>query len=438
MKRDIYQKLLEWKKSTQRKPLILQGARQVGKTYILKEFGQKEYNQVAYFNFEEDVGLKTYFEGKLDPQKIVQKLEIHQGKKIDPQNCLIIFDEIQESSQALNSLKYFCENASQYHVATAGSLLGIKLGNQKSFPVGKVNFLHLYPLTFFEFLDALGKSHLRELIEKIKGFAPFDSPIHQELMEDVRFYFIIGGMPEAVQSYTQEKDLTSVQRIHQEILKSYILDFAKHAAPAQAMRISTVWESIPSQLAKENKKFIFSIIKKSARAREYESAIQWLLDAGLAFKASHISKPYFPLAHYADPHTFKLYLLDIGLLSSMSRLAPQVVLKGNQLFTEFKGALTENYVAQQLTALFSSPLYYWTSQGIAEVDFVLDHDGTTYPLEVKSGLSQKSRNLRIYEQKYQPPILSRVSPLNLKRDGGIANYPLYALLKFPQREESKI
>ncbi|EKD41241.1 MAG: hypothetical protein ACD_73C00792G0004 [uncultured bacterium] len=431
MQRSLYKQLLSWKDSTRRKPLVLQGARQVGKTYLLKEFGKKEYEDLAYFNFEEDPGLKAYFSSVIDPIKILQKLEIHRGKKIQPKTSLIFFDEIQESSGALNSLKYFCEQANNYHVVSAGSLLGVKVKHQHSFPVGKVNFLQLYPLTFLEFLAVIGKIHLKHLIEELKTFEPLAEPIHSELLVDMRLYFAIGGMPEAVFHYSKHKDLQETRLIQQELLKAYMLDFAKHANPSDVMKIANVWESISLHLSKENKKFVFSAVQPSARAREYETAIQWLMDAGLVYKIKNVSKPHLPLASYADPQAFKLYCLDVGLLAAMARLDSKTILQGDLLFTEFKGALTENYVVQELMAIRDQALFYWTSQGKAEVDFLLELDGDIYPLEVKSGLSQKTRSLRVYDETYHPKTLSRTSVMNLKKDGGISNYPLYCLSKFP-------
>lgn len=413
--------------------MILQGARQVGKTYLLKEFGKNEYTDLAYFNFEEDPGLKEYFQGSLLPEKLLQKLSIHRGKNIEPKTTLTFFDEIQACSQALNSLKYFCEQAGDYHLVSAGSLLGVQLGHQQSFPVGKVNFLHLYPLNFLEFLAAQGKPHLKNLIAGLDSFQPLDGPIHDELTEELRFYFAIGGMPEAVAHYAAHRDLQEVRAIQKEILNAYLLDFAKHASPSEVMKIAAVWESIPAQLAKENKKFIFSALKQSARAREYETAIQWLVNAGLALKVRNVSKPNLPLASYAGPGAFKLYGLDVGLLAAMSQLLPQTILQGDRLFTEFKGALTENYVAQELTARYDQALYYWTSPGTAEVDFLLEHEGEIYPLEVKAGMSHKTRSLRVYGDMYHPKTLSRTSMMNLKQDGGIINYPLYAVARFPNK-----
>lgn len=437
MKRNLYQKLREWKTSSRRKPLVLQGARQVGKTYLLREFGKNEYSDMAYFNFEEDPGLKEYFQGVLKPEKILQKLEIHRGKKIQPKETLIFLDEIQESSGALNCLKYFCEQANDFHVVSAGSLLGVKMEHQHSFPVGKVNFLHLYPMTFLEFLAAQDKIHLKNLVEDLDRFEPLDNPIHGELTDDLRLYFVVGGMPEAAARYIAHRDLQEIRVLQQEILNAYMLDFAKHAPPSDVMKIAGVWEVIPAQLARENKKFVFSAVKPSARAREYETAVQWLVDAGLAYKVRNVSKPNLPLSSYADSGAFKLYTLDVGLLSAMSRLIPQTILQGDRLFAEFKGALTENYVAQELTAIHNQNLYYWTSPGTAEVDFLLEFQGKIFPLEVKSGLNRKTRSLRVYDEIYHPETLSRTSSMNLKKDGGISNYPLYSVACFPSLDCGK-
>jgi hypothetical protein len=431
MKRDAYKKLLEWKTDPNRQPLLLQGARQVGKTYLLREFGQKKYKQCAYINFEETPGCKAFFELDLKPQRIVKDLCIYLEMKIEPESTLIIFDEIQECPNALTSLKYFCENAPEYHVVAAGSLLGVKLSQAKGFPVGKVNFLNLYPMSFFEFLDAVNRPLLRTMLEDVKTITPIPDPHHVQLIELLKIYFYVGGMPKPVLSYVETDDLIKVRATQNDILKAYMQDFAKHAPPLLVMRITQIWESIPIHLGKENKRFIFTAIKKSARAREYEEAIQWLLDAELIYRVSSVTVPRLPLSSYGNHETFKIYLLDIGLLGAMCRLPGRVILEGDQLFVEFKGSLTENYVAQGLKAANGGVLYYWKSEKDAEVDFLLEHEGEIFPLEVKSGISSKKKSLLVYKEKYQPRLISRASLMNLKQDGNCCNYPLYLIGRFP-------
>lgn len=432
MKRDIYQNLIKWKASNRRKPLILRGARQVGKTYLLKAFGEAEYENIVWINFEQDQRVISLFKRDLDPKRIIQDLSLLLNQKINPHTTLLIFDEIQECPEALNSLKYFNEQANEYHIAAAGSLLGVKLAKIKGFPVGKVNFLNLYPLSFFEFLTALDRQPLREMLANLSHADPLSEPIHNQLIDFLKLYMIIGGMPEAVKQYLINKDLNEVKTIHNEILDAYVFDFSKHAPPIEVMKIMAVWELIPKQLAKENKKFIFSAISPSARSREYETAIQWLVDAGLIYKTYHISTPKMPLEAYADKKTFKIYLLDVGLLAAMARVPPSIILEGHRLFTEFKGAITENFVAQELTVKHGPYLYYWTSEGIAELDFVTQYDMNIYPLEVKSGENKQKKSLSVYGNKYAPSILSRASLMNLVKDGQVCNYPLYLVCKFPE------
>jgi predicted AAA+ superfamily ATPase len=425
MQRDIYQDLQQWKESKRRKPLIINGARQVGKTYALKQFGKQAYQKVAYLNFEKDEKIANYFNGSLDPKELIKTLTIHTGVEIEPENTLIILDEIQECPKALNSLKYFCEEANTYHVASAGSLLGVKISRAKGFPVGKVNFLHLYPLTFFEFLSATNHGKLREFLESYSTYDSLPTPLHDQLVNLLKLYLYIGGMPEVVYEYAQNENLNTVRDIQLEILDSYERDFAKHAPANEVMKITTVWKQVHRQLAKENKKFIFSAIRQSARGRDYEEAIQWLVDAGLVYKSYLVETPKFPLSAYADSNTFKLFLVDVGLLGAQSHLSTHAVIEGDLLFTEFKGALTENFVAQELIASKKSALYYWASSGTAEVDFLIESDHRINPLEVKAGSSSKKKSLLVYGEKYAPTQLSRATLMNLKHDGNIYNYPLY-------------
>lgn len=431
MKRDAYKQLLSWKTSPSRKPLVMRGARQVGKTYLLKEFATNEYENYCYLNFEENPAAKEFFSGNLNPQTIVQNISIYLDQPIKPESTLIIFDEVQECPNALTSLKYFNEEANDFAVVSAGSLLGVKLAGAKGFPVGKVNFLDLYPLSFFEFLDAIEKHKLRELLESLIHFEPLPIPIHEQLIGFLKYYFVVGGMPEAVKAFIDNNDFSLVRTVHQEILTGYIADFAKHAPANEIMKITTIWKSIPGQLAKENKKFIFSALRKGARGREYETALQWLTDAGLIHKSYHTSTPRLPLNSYANKNVFKVFLLDLGLLGAMSQLLPKVIVEGNELFTEFKGALTENYVAQELQVKYDDKLYYWTSEGTAEIDFLVPVEDQIFPLEVKANTTTKQKSLRVYQQKYQLPFVSRATLLNLKQDNDICNYPLYLIAKFP-------
>ena len=336
--------------------------------------------------------------------------------------------------KALNSFKYFQEQAPEYHVVGAGSLLGVKLAHTKGFPVGKVEFLEMYPMTFLEFLSAIGKPMLREFLSSKDDPTPISEPIHQELLSLLKFYFIVGGMPEAVAQFiSNQGDLLAVRKIQKNILDAYLLDFAKHAPPSQNMKITALWNAIPTQLAKENKKFIFSVINESARSREYEEAIQWLEDAGLIHKAYRMTAPKIPSAGYIETKAFKIYLLDVGMLGTMSYLPPKAILEGHRLFTEFKGALTENFVAQCLATYFDKRLFYWASRADAEVDFILPFDIEFFPLEVKSGESKQKKSLQAYAEKYQPRLILRTSPMNFHQHNAFLNIPLYALhayLKF--------
>lgn len=436
MQRDIYQKLLEWKSSPRRKPLLLKGARQVGKTYILKKFGEQQYSYMAYLNFEEELLLDDFFKHNLTPEKIIRNISLYIKHDIKPERDLIIFDEIQASNNALNSLKYFNEKANEYHIVAAGSLLGIKLSKPKSFPVGKVNFLNMYPLTFLEFLDANNQSELRELIENTARFIPYPELFHQELINLLRTYYYIGGMPEAVHYFSETNDFFKIREIQKEITNSYLLDFAKHAPTQDIPKLSLIWESIPAQLGKENKKFTFTALKKTARAREYENALKWLEDTGLILRVNLVKTGKIPLKAYSDQTIFKIYLLDVGLLGALAKIAPDILTHGDQLFTEFKGAFVENYVAQQLKSHTQTELYYWKSAGSAEIDFICEYGNNIFPLESKAGINPRSKSLLFYDQKYNPKLLSRTTLLNLKHDGKICNYPLYAISLFPELSKS--
>lgn len=428
VKRDISNKLLEWKGSKRRKPLLLKGARQTGKTYILKEFGNKEYENLYYFNFEEDPKLEGFFSGSLKASSILENLSIYIGKKIRPTVDLIFLDEIQASNNALNSLKYFEEEANDFHIVAAGSLLGVKLSAPKSFPVGKVNFMDLYPMTFLEFLDAVGKPEYRKLLEGLDQISPLPEPLHEELINLLKKYYFVGGMPEAVRYYSEQNDFFEVKKIHKEIINSYILDFAKHAPSSDIPKLTDIWNSIPPQLARENKKFMFSAVRKSARARDYEDALLWLDHSGLIHRAFLLSTCKSPLNGYFDRSSFKVYLLDVGLLGSMANIPVAELAQGDALFNEFGGALVENYVAQQLASLWGTNLYYWKNEaGIAEVDFVCESEKSVYPLEVKSGINVKSKSLQSFNERFKPAFLCRTTLKNLKMDGKIINIPLYTV-----------
>lgn len=428
MKRKIIENLRAWKNQSKRKPLILMGARQVGKTFILKEFGRQEYANTVYLNFEDHPQLCKLFESSLDPKLILKALAIEMNTDITPGKTLIIFDETQECPNALNSLKYFCENAPDQHIIAAGSLLGVKLVHVKGFPVGKVEFLTLYPMNFLEFLEALGEIRLKEFVEELAEIEPLPPNLHEKLLSHFKEYLFIGGMPEAVAEYAESRNLLKIRSIQEAILNAYSLDFAKHAPKEHIMKINQVWAAIPSQLAKENKKFIYSALREGGRAKEFEVALQWLIEAGLIYKVSLVSVPKIPLSAYADMNAFKIYLVDVGLLGAMSHLSVKTLLHDNELFQEFRGAITENYVAQELVHSQYS-LYYWTSEGRAELDYIIEQDDCIYPLEVKSGNSSKKKSLRLYGDIYHPKLLVRTSPMNLKKDGDVLNCPLYLMEK---------
>ncbi|HVE44732.1 MAG TPA: AAA family ATPase [Gammaproteobacteria bacterium] len=426
MKRLIYNQLLTWKQKRNRKPLILKGARQVGKTYSLLDFAKAEYENMAYFNFESSPHLRTLFAQGLKPADIIKALSIEANTHITPEKTLIIFDEIQACAEALNSLKYFNEFANEYHIASAGSLLGVTLANAKNFPVGKVDFLSLYPLSFTEFLLAKKNTLLTKFLDEIDTLAPLPENVHEKLLSHFREYLYIGGMPAAVMESIESDDFEKIRYQQQNILDAYRLDFAKHAPDNIIMKLNQVWDVIPNQLAKENKKFIYSVIRQGARAAEFETAIQWLSEAGLIHKVHNTNTPKIPLNAYIHHDIFKIYLSDVGLLGAMSNISAKSILYGDSVLQEFRGALTENYVCQSLVNQ-KNELFYWSSEGIAELDFLYVHDDNIYPLEVKSGASNKKKSLQLYLKKYEPRLGIRLSPMNLKKDGDILNCPLYLL-----------
>lgn len=423
MKRFILNELIKWKESKYRKPLILKGERQIGKTYILKQFGQENYDGVAYFNFDHDEDLYNLFNNTKNPKRILEQLAFIYGKAIIPGKTLIIFDEIQECPNALNSLKYFQEEANEYHIACAGSLLGIRLSHT-SFPVGKVDFLNMYPMTFSEFLIADNCENLVDYLKSLKEVELIPDIFFNQLEEKLKAYFIIGGMPESVNVWVNEKDIELVNKVQENILKAYESDFSKHTENSEANKISLIWNSIPSQLAKENKKFLYQTIKEGARAREYENALNWLNDANLIYKIYNVKKPSIPLIAYNDLSSFKIYMNDVGLLRRMSNLNSRIVVEGNKLFEEFKGALTENYILNVLCYIFDTVPNYFTFDR-HEIDFLIQHQNRVIPIEVKSGNSTNNASLSRYNIKFNNELSIRFSMNNLKKDGKIVNMPLF-------------
>ena len=431
MERLIMKKLLDWKNSKYRKPLILKGVRQVGKTWLLKEFAKRYYKNFAYFNFDEHPEYKQFFESTKDVNRILQNLMMASGEIISidiPEDTLIVFDEIQECPNALNTLKYFCENTPHYHVACAGSLLGIALSKPASFPVGKVDFLEIMPMTFTEFLIANGDSNLSNYMHTIDRIEPIPKAFFNPLYEKLKMYFVTGGMPESVRSWTQERDVELMQQVLSNILGAYERDFAKHPDPKDSPKISLIWKSTPSQLARENKKFIYKVVKEGARAREYEDALQWLCDANLTYKIYRSSAPGLPISAYDDLSAFKLYMADVGLLRRLSLLAPSAFGEGNRLFVEFKGALSENYVLQTLQNQFEATPRYWTIDNPRyEVDFLIQRENDILPVEVKSESNVESRSLQKFKEKYGDKVKLRIrfSLNNLRLDNDLLNIPLF-------------
>ena len=429
MERFALASLSKWKKSKNRKPLIIQGARQVGKTWLMKEFGRREYEQVAYINFESSDSLKAIFQENFDVTRLITAFQIETGIRIRPENTLLILDEIQEAERGITSLKYFCENAQEYHIMAAGSLLGITLHQKTSFPVGKVDFLNLYPMSFNEFLLALGQEQLYELLKSNDW--PMITSFKTKLIGHLRHYYFIGGMPEAVSSFLSENDFDKVRSIQKSILSSYDHDFSKHAPAEIVPRIKMLWQSIPSQLSKENKKFIYGVVKQGGRAKEFELALAWLTDCGLVHKIQRISKPAIPLVAYQDNSAFKLFILDVGLLSAMGGLTKQTILQGNSIFSEFKGALAEQFVLQHFKIRLDDKVFYWSSDtSQAELDFVIQNNDQVIPIEVKAEENLKAKSLKSFYEKFNPKIAVRTSMSDYRDDGWLVNVPLYALESF--------
>ena len=434
MQRELLQSLIEWKKNDDRKPLIIRGARQVGKTWLMKEFGNKHYKNIAYVNFETALSLHHIFESGFELEKLIMALKIETGADIIPAETLIILDEIQECEAAITSLKYFQENANQYHIVAAGSLLGVSSNKNRSFPVGKVDFLDLHPLNFSEFLLAVNEPLLLNLLNKkdwdlITGFK-------SKYIDLLKQYYYVGGMPEVVQTFINQKDFKKVREKQLNILTSYEQDFSKHAPNEIVPRIRLVWQSLPSQLAKENRKFTYGNLKKGARAREFELAIEWLTNAGIIHKVNRCNKSGFPLIAYAVLSDFKLFLLDVGLLAAMGKLDIYTLINEQSLFEEFKGALTEQYVLQQLKSIDQLPIYYWSAENAtAEIDFLIQYQNFIIPIEVKAAENLKAKSLKTYHQKFNPEISIRTSLSDYRKEEWLVNLPLYACWTFVESNE---
>ena len=426
MYRKAIEDLHKWKNKENKKPLIIRGARQVGKTWLMKEFGNIAYTDTVYINFENNPQMAGLFAADMKIDRIITGIEIYNGRKIDPQNTLLIFDEIQEVPAALTSLKYFNENAPQYQIVCAGSLLGVALHPGTSFPVGKVEFLDLYPLSLTEFMLAMQKGQFADLLKN--GDLDMATTFKQEYVDLLKHYYYVGGMPEAVQNFAENRDFNSVRDIQQRILTAYEQDFSKHAPSGEVPRIRMLWNSIPSQLTKENKKFIYGLIKEGARAKDYEMSMLWLTDCGLVHKVQRATKPNLPLKAYEDLKAFKLFLVDVGLLSCLVRLGQTVLLDGDRLFNEFKGALTEQYVLQQLKTVKELGTYYWTNdRGSAEIDFLLDTGTEVIPVEVKAEKNLKAKSLKTYCEKFKPKTAIRTSMSDYKKEDWLTNIPLWAI-----------
>ena len=426
MKRNLMKSLKEWKNSPYRKPLILSGARQVGKTWLMKEFGRTEYTNTVYVNFDQDINAAGLFEGSINPDRIILGLRALSGMEIDPDNTLIIFDEVQEAPRALTSLKYFCEEAPQYSIIAAGSLLGVALHAGTSFPVGKVDRMHLYPLNFQEFLYAMGEDAAAEILQTKDQ--RMITVLREKLSDLLRQYYYVGGMPEAVNYYKDNKEFAGVRQIQKNLLAYYQQDFSKHAEPRLTERLNLVWSSIPAQLAKENRKFIYGQVRQGARAKDFELAIQWLSDCGLIHVIHRVTKPGYPLKAYEDLNAFKIYLLDVGLLGAMADLSSNTIVEGNRIFTEFKGALSEQYVLQELIAEdHLNPMYYSAENSRMEIDFIVQKGDEVIPIEVKAEENLRAKSLRTYCEKYKPKTAVRFSMSDYREQDWMVNVPLYEI-----------
>lgn len=438
IKRDIIDQLKAWKTNPRRKPLVLQGARQVGKSWALKKFGKECFEDVVYINFDTMPSIKEDFKRTKEPQKLIKSMEMMMGRTISSDSTLIIFDEVQECNEALNSLKYFCEDAPEYAVVCAGSLLGVALNRSgASFPVGKVDFMTLYPVSFTEYLLASDEK-LYRAYRMIDEVMPVPEVIHQQLIDAYKVYLVLGGMPEVVSVYVDTQNWDEVRAIQDAILQSYSLDFAKHISNKDIPRVFQVWGNLQDQLAREDKKFRYADVQKGARAREYEGAIEWLCLAGLVHRVSATETPRLPLSAYKKSNAFKLYLNDVGLLGRKFGLDAQTVLLGDTLFTEFKGVMAENYVLQSLVRQFGNQHYYWTSGNTAEVEFVLQQAGRIIPVEVKADKNVTAKSLAFYRKLYQPQMSIRLSTLNMRKDDDLLNLPLYLVDKLKMFVEKTV
>lgn len=428
MERNLFIKLEQWKNKKKRKPLIIQGARQVGKTWIMKEFGARYFENTVYINFDNNETMKKVFEIDFDISRIISSIKIEYGKSFNPKETLIIFDEIQEAPKALASLKYFYENAPEYAIMAAGSLLGVALHQGTSFPVGKVDFMHLYPLNFYEFVCAMGENQLAQLLES--NDYEMINAYSLKYTELLKKYYYIGGMPEVVQTFIDTDDFYEVREVQKNLLKYYEEDFSKHAPKEVVPRIMMVWNSIPSQLAKENRKFIYGCMREGARAKDFELAIQWLEDAGLIIRSYRVTKPDIPLIAYIEMNSFKMFTLDVGLLGAKANIHAKVLLDGCRIFEEFKGALTEQFVAQQLKTSDRELYYYSTENSSGEIDFIIQQEMRCVPIEVKAEENLRARSLRAFCEKYKPEIAVRSSMSNYREQEWMVNVPLYILDKY--------
>lgn len=434
MKRNAIKELYEWKENNDRKPLVILGARQVGKTWLMKEFGKEAYKKCAYVNFEDNDDLRGMFEHDFDIQRIIANLQWATDVTID-EDTLVILDEIQEAPRGITALKYFQEKAPQYHVIAAGSLLGIAMHKNDSFPVGKVDFMHLYPLSFYEFLNAVGEKKMVDLLQA-KDWTML-TMVRAKFEERLRQYYFVGGMPAAVLAFVNDGDLNKVRTIQKSIIEAYERDFSKHAPAIEVPRIRMVWHSIPSQLSKENRKFIYGMIKEGARAKDFELAIEWLKDAGLIYKVNRCKKAQLPLAAYEDFSAFKMFLSDIGLMGAMSNIPVQSLLNGNMLFSDFKGALTEQFVLQQMKTNQSLSIYYWSADNSrGEIDFLVQQEEKVIPIEVKAEENLQAKSLRMFVERNPGLKGCRFSMSPYREQDWLVNYPLYSVLTIlGQKEE---
>lgn len=426
MERYAIKQLIDWKNKKNHKPLIIQGARQVGKTWLMQEFGKKYYEQVAYINFDVDKKSKEIFDTDYDTNRIIMDLGLATKIKINPENTLIIIDEIQECPRALTSLKYFRENAPQYDIIVAGSLLGVACHEGTGFPVGKVSFMNLYPLSFEEFLLAMDEARFVELLNKkdYKTIKLFNNKYEKLLKQ----YCYVGGMPEVVSDFVENKDFMSVRELQNEILTAYEEDFTKHIPENTVAKIRLLWKSIPAQLSKENKKFIYGAVKEGARARDFEVALSWLIDSGLIYRVNKITKPDLPIVAYEDFSAFKLFVLDVGLLGAMTDLEAETIIDGNRIFEEFKGAIAEQYVLQQFKTIKDLPVFYWSNEtSRAEVDFVIQLKSNVVPVEVKAETNLQAKSLKVYMEKFKPNYAIRTSMADYKKTDNLIDLPLYTI-----------